>query len=192
LFLKNPDSISILKFFGENYFKIKIQSVFKILYRKACILFQQSSTDLSLNGSIAQRIYRSTDLSLNGSIAQRISTKFNGSIRPRENHKIEIHLIPILPYNMAIVISSDEFREFNQYWDISDNLSTDDLKKLRQKIPEGRQIVAICILRDTHPLWENYTNTEVTYLRWEHASGAELRTTWSIQHPVGDIYVVYD
>jgi len=101
---------------------------------------------------------------------------------------------------MAIVISSDDFLEFNQYWDISDNLSTDDLKKLRQKIPEGRSLVAICVLRDTHPLWENYTNTEVSYLRWEHASehhaGAQLRPilnmqAWSISHPVGNIYVVY-
>lgn len=115
-------------------------------------------------------------------------------------YKIEIQFIPIFLYNMAIVISSDEFREFNQYWDISDNLSTDDLKKLRQKIPEGRQLVAICVLRDTHPLWENYTNTEVTYLNWEHASehhaGAQLRPilnmqAWYIQQPVGDIYVVY-
>jgi hypothetical protein len=98
---------------------------------------------------------------------------------------------------MAIVISSDEFREFNQYWDISDNLSTDDLKKLRQKIPEGRQLVSISVLRDTHPAWENYTNTEVTYMNWEHASehlaGAQIRShnLWYILHPVGDIYVVY-
>ena len=97
---------------------------------------------------------------------------------------------------MAIVISSDDFREFDMYWDISDNLSTDDLKKLRQKIPDGSQLVAICVLRDTHSEWKNYTNTEVSYLTREHASehhsGAELKSNmWYIRHPVGDIYVVY-
>ena len=98
---------------------------------------------------------------------------------------------------MAIVISSDDFRDFNQYWDISDNLSTDDIKKLRQKIPEGHHLVSLCVLRDTHPLWENYTNTEFTYLNWEHSSehhaGSQRRShdLWYINHPVGNIYVVY-
>ena len=108
---------------------------------------------------------------------------------------IETLSTSLLKY-MAIVISSDEFREFDMYWDISDNLSTDDLKKLRKKIPDGYQLVAICVLRDTHSEWKNYTNTEVTYLTKEHASehhsGAELQSNiWYIQHPVGDIYVVY-
>jgi len=103
-----------------------------------------------------------------------------------------------------IVFSSDEFLSIfgrtGHYWDISDNLSTDDLKKLRQKIPEGRSYVAAYVLRDIDSAWKNYTNTEVSYLRWEHASehhaGAQLRPilnmqAWSISHPVGDIYVVY-
>lgn len=101
---------------------------------------------------------------------------------------------------MAIVISSNHFlSSFDQmYWEITDNLSTDDVKKLRQKVPG--QFVGAYVLRDSHVEWKNYINTEVTYLSWEHASeyhaGAELRPlhnthTWYIQHPVGDIYVVY-
>jgi hypothetical protein len=105
---------------------------------------------------------------------------------------------------MAIVLSSDNFlASFGHtglYWEIVDNISTDDLKKLRQKIPAGRQFVSAYVLRDTNWAWRNYSNTEVTYLQWEHASehhaGAELRPilyarAWSILHPVGDIYVVY-
>lgn len=107
-------------------------------------------------------------------------------------------------FKMAVVLSNENFlATFGrtcQYWDITDNLSTDDIKKLRQKVPDNHQFISAYVLRDRNPAWKNYVNTEVTYLRAEHASpyhaGASQRPIlsmqgWFIIHPVGDIYVVY-
>ena len=108
---------------------------------------------------------------------------------------------------MTIILTNDAFHaifEDSQYWNITDHISTDHVKKLRNKIPEGHFIAAY-VLGDTNSAWKNYANTEVTYLDWEpaseHHAGAEiwywesdseLQPAWSTLHPVGDIYIVYE